>query len=123
MDVAELVNQPNMGHQEIEFEADTYIVHKWCEKWRSPEEKKGHRKPMLVRVNKGPIRCELCGRRAGRLSRKIVENNSKAYKCQEQLNCDEKEVTLCFYNFRRPDLSKEGLNSWQINDRLLEELL
>ena len=123
MDLAELVNQPNMGHQEIGFEADTYIVHKWCEKWRSISEKKQHREPMLVRVNTGPIRCELCGRRASRLVRKIVENNSKAYKCQEQINCDEKEVTLRFYNFRRSDLSKEGLKSWQLNDRLLGELL
>ncbi len=122
MDVAELVNQPNMGYREVEFADDTYIVHKKCEKWRSPSQKGRSRQPMLTRVNTGPIRCELCGRRASRLLRRMVENNSDVYTCQESINCGG-EVTLRFYTFRRSALCKEGLKGLQINNRLLEELL
>jgi hypothetical protein len=122
MDLAELVNQPNMARHEIEFPYDCYIVHKGCEKWRSATEKREHRQPMLTRVNNGPIRCELCGRRASRELRQIVEKNSEVYTCQELINCD-KEVTLRFYTFSRPDLSKKGFGGWSLSTKLAEELL
>ena len=122
MNVADLVNQPNMGYQEIGFEDQTYIVHKQCESWRSNDQKSQHREPMLTRVNTGPIRCELCGRRASRLLKRMVENNSEVYKCQELIN-DDREVTLSFYTFHRSDLRKEGLEGQHIINRLLAELL
>ncbi len=122
MDLVELVDQPNMARHEIEFPYDGYILHKACEKWKTTSEKHKHRQPMLTRVNGGPIRCELCGRRASRELRQIVERNSEIYTCQEPINSD-KEVTLRFYTFNRPDLSKKGFGGWSLNAKLAEELL
>jgi len=128
MILAKLVNRPNMGHQEIKFAHDTYVVHKWCEKWLTPAAKAKHREPMLCRVNSGPIRCELCGRRAGKELKKIVEKNSSAYRCKEYINnsdamVEDQEVSLTFYNFDRSDLRKAGLKGYLLNNKLAEELL
>jgi len=120
MDVAELVNEPNMGRHEATFVHQSYITHRYCQKWRSPVAKQKHREPMFTRVNEGPIRCELCGRRASRELKKIVEGNSEVYKCQELINCD-KEVTLSFFTFSRQDL--KDLGAWGLSARLSEELL
>jgi len=122
MDLAGLVNEPNMGYHEAAFVHKSYITHRGCPKWQSPAEKQKHRDPMFTRVNEGPIRCELCGRRASRKLKKIVEKNSEVYRCQELINCD-KEVTLSFYTFVRIDLHEEGLKGWSMNARLSEELL
>ncbi len=117
MDFAKLVDQPNIARHEIEFPYDSYIVHIGCEKWKTTSEKNKHRQPMLTRVNDGPIRCELCGRRASRELRQIVERNSEVYTCQDR------EVMLRFYTFSRPDLSKKGFGGWSLNTKLAEELL
>ena len=122
LECAEPVDRPNIRYQEIGFEFGNYIVHKWCEKWHTPSQKKQHRRPLLVRINTGPIHCELCGRRTSRLLKKMVENNSIVYRCRELINQD-REVTLRFYTLRRPDLRREGLEGWQLNTRLSEELL
>jgi hypothetical protein len=129
MFIAKLINRPNMGHQEVKFAHDTYVVHKWCEKWLTPAAKAKHREPMLCKIDSGPIRCELCGRRVGKELKKMVEKNSSAYRCKEFLDSScapagkVKEISLTFYNFDRSDLREAGLKGYLLNNKLAEELL
>ena len=61
MKMSPLVNRPNIGHQEANFEHEVHSFHQWCNLFGAKAKKNGDRQPLFVRINGGPIQCELCG--------------------------------------------------------------
>jgi hypothetical protein len=119
-----LVNEPNIGHPEAKFLHREHMAHKWCWRWRSLGDKEKYREPLFVQINRrGPIRCELCGRRAGRILRKLILRNCETQTYDEKHTGLEGIGTVTYYLYQRDDLDNKGLKGWALAKRLKEELL
>ena len=115
MDPVPLVDRPNISVAGILFEQGDYVKHRFCEEWRGMVAKKKHRQPMFVSANRGPIGCELCGRRVSRRLRRILLKNCGLF----HDTYHGRDVT--YYQFFRDELAGEGLEGAALLRRILEE--
>ncbi len=121
MRVAKLVNEPNITHQGAKVADQSYAKHGWCHRWSSTQDKATYREPLFVRVDKGPIHCELCGRRVSRLLRRILLKNCMAAGYDEVVNDGETPVRVTYFHFRREKKGKT-VSMWSLLQELSEEV-
>ena len=123
MKMSPLVNRPNIAHREAVFVHENYTLHSWCEDFEVKSRKNSTR-PLLIRIDNGPIQCRSCGRRVSKRLRKVLLNNCAEARFHDRLGetSRSKKVTLTYYSLDRKDLDEEGLKGWHLHTRLLQEL-
>lgn len=126
MRMAFLVNQPNIAPHEADFSHERHVIHKGCQEWKRRQQMKGpegaYREPLFARVDTGPIQCELCGRRASKTLRRLLDQNCVEGKYHEFLDDREGEHQITFYQTARGDLKREGIKGRHLLQRMLGEL-
>lgn len=122
MELVSLVNAPNVNPHETNIESEKYVTHKGCQEWKTFKSREKHREPLLTRAENGPIHCELCGRRAGKVLRRILSQHCLAFAFKERLADSDRSYQLTYYRLLRKDLDKEGLRGYRLTHRLIEEL-
>ncbi len=112
MEVVDLVDRPNIGLLETTLCANgSYSRHNSCRVYWTMKRQKGLEIPLLVRVEAGPIRCALCGRRASQKLARIIRRDFRNHAYSSVVKG--KKVNINIFTFLRDDIPPDTA-SWRV---------